>query len=340
MTKSVYIASTEPYSGKSLVALGLINLLLGKAKKVGYFKPIINLNPLEGKDAHIETIIRYFDLNVAYEDTYAFTRQQAMHEMEDDSRSNMLNTIIKKFKKMEDACDFTMIEGSDFIGEGTAFEFELNLSIAKNLSAPVIIVSTAENKSIAETVSAVLNVLRNFNQREVQVLAVVVNKVKEAQVADVTALLQNQLSADVILSVIPEIKALASPSMKEIHEGLGSRLLFGTELLTNQVDNFVTGAMNVPHFLKHLKENVVIITPGDRGDMIIAALQANLSTSYPKVAGIVLTAGYEPEEPIITLLNGLETIIPILLVATGTFETSAKIGNIKSRITIDNVKKI
>jgi phosphate acetyltransferase len=186
----------------------------------------------------------------------------------------------------------------------------------------------------------VLNVLRNFTAREVQVLAVIVNKVKPEQAGDVRELLLNAFNNSTIVAVIPENKALSSPSMKEIFENLDGELLIGEQQLNNQVDNFVIGAMNVPNFLNHLKENVLIITPGDRGDMIIAALQANLSASYPKVAGIVLTAGYQPEEPIMRLLKGLETVIPIVFVKTGTFETSQQIGAIKSRITRDNAKKI
>jgi phosphate acetyltransferase len=340
MTKSIFIATTEPYSGKSLVALGIVNMLAGKTKRIGYFKPIINVDPLEGKDLHIETVIKYFDLDIQYEDTYAFTRQQAMREIENDGSGTMMNTIIKKFKKIEEAYDFTVIEGSDFLGEGTAFEFEQNLSIAKNLAAPVIIVTSGERKSTGEVVSEVMNVLRNFQSREVQVLAVVVNKINPEQADDVKQILSHQLTNGTILAVIAANKALASPSMKELHESLGGRLLFGEDQLTNQVYNFVTGAMNVPNFLNHIKENIVIVTPGDRGDMILAALQANLSTSYPKVAGIVLTAGYEPEEPIMRLLTGLKTVIPIILVEAGTFETITKIGAIKSKITADDTKKI
>jgi phosphate acetyltransferase len=340
MTKSVFIATTEPYSGKSIVALGLVNMLLGNTKKTGYFKPIINIDPAKGKDGHIQTITEYFNLGVKYEDTYAFTRSNVMRQMENDSQNGILNTIIHKFKKLEDNYDFTVIEGSDFVGEGTAFEFELNLSIAKNLSAPVIIVATGENKTTAEIVSAVLNAFRNFQTREVQVIAIVVNKVNPEQADDVHQLLTYQLKEEIILAIIPLNKSLVSPSMKEIHENLCGNLLFGEEYLSNQVDNVVIGAMNVPHFLNHIKENVLIITPGDRGDMIVAALQANVSISYPKVSGIVLTAGFEPEEPIMRLLKGLQSVIPIILVTTGTFETSEKVGAIKSRITPDNIKKI
>ncbi|WP_018611754.1 phosphate acetyltransferase [Segetibacter koreensis] len=340
MTKSIFIATVEPYSGKSVVALGLVNMLLAKTKKIGYFKPIINVDPREGMDGHIETIIEYFNLGVKYEDTYAFTRPNVMREMENDSLGAILNTIIRKFKKLEEDYDFTVIEGSDFLGEGTAFEFELNLSIAKNLSAPVIIVVTGENKTTAEIVSAVLNAFRNFQSREVQVIAIVVNKVKPEQADDVQQLLKLQLGEGTILAVIPLDKALLGPSMKEILENLNGKLLFGQENLSKQVDNVVIGAMNVPHFLSHIKENVLIITPGDRGDMIIAALQANLSISYPKISGIVLTAGFEPEEPILRLLEGLQSLIPIILVTTGTFETSTKVGAIKSKFTPDNIKKI
>lgn len=315
-------------------------MLLGKAKRIGYFKPIINIDPAEGKDGHIETVLQYFNLDVRYEETYAFTRPAAMRQMENEGQGGMMNNIIRKYKKMEEDYDFTVIEGSDFLGEGTAFEFEMNLSIAKNLNVPVIVVSSGENKTIAEIVSAVLNVLRSFASREVQVLAIVVNKVTPEKVDDIQQLLEGQLSEGVILAVIPSNKALSSPSMKEIHESLNGDLLFGEQHLSNQVENVVIGAMNVPHFLNHIKENVLIITPGDRGDMIIAALQANLSTSYPKVSGIVLTAGFQPEEPIIRLLKGLQTVIPIILVTTGTFETSTKVGAIKSRITPDNTKKI
>ena len=333
MTKSIFIATTEPYSGKSVVALGLVNMLLGKTKRIAYFKPIINVDPFDGKDPHIKTVIDYFGLDLQYEDSYAYTRSHAMREMENEGQGDMMNTVIRKYKKLEDQYDFTVIEGSDFIGEGTAFEFDLNISIAKNLSAPVVTVSSGENKTTAEIVSAVLNVLRNFNSREVQVLAVVVNRVKVEQADDVRQLLNATSNNGTVMAVIPEHKALASPSMKEIYENLGGELLVGEAQLSNQVDNFVTGAMNVPNFLNHIKENVVIVTPGDRGDMIIAALQANLSASYPKVAGMVLTAGYRPEEPIMRLLNGLETVIPIILVGSGTFETSRLAGSIKSRIT-------
>ncbi|MGZ3764656.1 MAG: phosphate acetyltransferase, partial [Mucilaginibacter sp.] len=206
--------------------------------------------------------------------------------------------------------------------------------------APVIIVISAEGKTTSQVVNGVLTAVHNFEAREAHVLAVVVNKIKADQVADVENLIKQQIPDSVMLAIVPENKGLNSPTMKEICDNLNGKLLFGKDHLTNQVDNFVTGAMQVPNFLNYLTENVLIVTPGDRGDIIICALQANLSTSYPKVAGIVLTAGYEPEEPIIRLIQGLHTVVPIIAVQTGTFQTSNIIGAIRSKITADNTKKI
>ncbi|HTI58168.1 phosphate acetyltransferase [Mucilaginibacter sp.] len=340
MIKTVFIASTEAHSGKSIVSIGLVNMLLGKAQKIGYYKPVISQNLLVKKDDHIDTILTHFDLPMTYDDTFALTWQDAMGQMETESQGEMLDIIIRKYKSLEEKYDFIVVEGTDYPGEGAAFEFETNAQIAKNLQAPVIVVVSGEDKTIAQVVSAALTAIHNFDAREVQVLAIVANRIKQEHAKDVEELLRNQLSPEILLAIIPQDTRLQSPTLKEIYEQLNGKLLFGDDHLSNQADNFVTGAMQVPNFLNYLTENVLIVTPGDRGDIIICALQANLSTSYPKVAGIVLTAGYQPEEPILRLIEGLQTVVPIISVETGTFQTSNIIGDIRSQITSDNVKKI
>jgi len=340
MIKTVFIASTEAHSGKSIVSIGLVNMLLGKAQKIGYYKPIITNNQFEKKDNHIDAILKHFALPMTYEDTYAFTWQQAMQQMETESQGELIDTIIRKYKYLENNYDFTIVEGTDYLGEGSAFEFEINVQIAKNLRAPAIIVISGEGKSTAQLVNGALTAMHNFEAREIQVLAVVANRVKHESVKDVEDLLKQQLPPDVLLAIVPEDRSLQSPTMREIYNKLNGKLLFGEDQLDNQADNFVTGAMQVPNFLNYIRDNVVIITPGDRGDIIISALQANLSTNYPKVAGIILTAGYEPEEPITKLIDGLQNIMPIIAVEAGTFQTSNEVGAIRSKITPDNTKKI
>ena len=66
MTNAIYPTTTEPYSGKSVIALGLMNLLSGKTEKIAYFKPIIsNKNADAEKDIHLETISKQFGLTAA-----------------------------------------------------------------------------------------------------------------------------------------------------------------------------------------------------------------------------------------------------------------------------------
>ena len=340
MTKAVFIAAAEPYSGKSLITLGLVNMLLGQTRQVGYFKPLVDYDPTQQPDPHLATLTSYFKLPLPLAATYAYTRAEALSLLENGAQSELIENVIRKFKHWEDTCDFTVVEGSDFVGPGTAFEFDANVSIAKNLGVPVILVVSGQGKSPAQVVSAVLTTLRNFESRDVPVLQVVANRIAPAQVAEVQALLRSQLPAEVLLALIPDDPNLLHPTMREIMAGLGGRLLFGEAGLGNQVDNYVIGAMQVPNFLNYLKENVLIVTPGDRGDIIVCALQANLSASYPKVAGIVLSTGSEPDEPVLRLLKGLPDAVPILAVSTGTFETTTRVSAIRSHLTPDNPKKI
>ncbi|WP_442592092.1 phosphate acetyltransferase [Pedobacter sp. AW31-3R] len=340
MTKNIFIASAEPYTGKSVIAFGMVNMLLAKTQKVGYFKPIIAQEDPAKKEQHIEAILDYFSLPINYADTYAFTRQQVLHQSEAENTGEMINTIISKYKKLEENYDFTVIEGSDFLGEGIAFEFESNAQIAKNLGAPVIMVVSGKDKTASQLVNTATTIYRNFLMRDVQVLGVVANMVALDDTEKIREALSKQLPAGTMITIIPLESGLQSPTMKEITHALNAKVLFGEELMVNQVDHFITGAMMLPNFLRHIKENVLIVTPGDRGDIIIGSLQANLSANYPKVAGIVLSAGTLPDEPMLRLIEGLQTVIPIISVEMGTFETTKAIGAIHSKITIDNRKKI
>ncbi|WP_194776768.1 phosphate acetyltransferase [Pararhodonellum marinum] len=338
--KNIFIATSEPFSGKSVVALGLVDMLMSKAQKIGYFKPIIRHHPNQKKDGHIETLIHHFQLPLLYEDTYAYTSDEANMMVETGRQEEIIDAIIGKFKSKESKYDFTIIEGSDFLGEGTAFEFDANLTIAKNLGSPVIIVIRGDNKTVSQITLNAIVTLRNFLQRKIKVLAVVVNKVDPAQVKEVQENLKPQLKKDTLLAIIPAIQELKSPTMLEVKKHLDAKMLFGEEFLKNRVDHFIFGAMQVSNFLTHLKPNVLIVTPGDRADIIMSSLQANLSKNYPKIAGLVLSGGFQPAESVIQLIEGLDTLVPIMMVEDGSFFAATKVADIHSKITPDNPEKI
>ncbi|PUZ23833.1 phosphate acetyltransferase [Chitinophaga costaii] len=340
MTKSIFIASAEPYSGKSMIILGLADMLLGRTQKIGYLKPVVLSDTPEQPDPHISTVLSYFQLKQTYAASYVFTRQETMQQLKDQRQGAMIDAIITRYKALEAQYDFIVVEGSDYVGQGAAFEFETNRLIAKNLNTPALLLISGENKTPAEIIQEGLNFCRAYQEHDIQVLAVVANKVAPEQEASVRQLLAAQLPEGVLAAVVPMDAALQNPTVGDVFAQLKGRLLFGQEYLGNQVDHFVTGAMQVPNFLHYLKENVLIVTPGDRGDIIISSLQANLSSSYPRVAGIVLTADTIPEAPVMRLIEGLQNVVPIMAVRTGTFETTHEVAQVKARITPDNPHKI
>ncbi|OIR13316.1 phosphate acetyltransferase [mine drainage metagenome] len=340
MTKAIYIASTSPFSGKSVIALGLINMLVGKTKKIGYFKPVVNESPEKAKDTHLETIASHFGISDNYNDMYAFTRDEILNLRSEGNDALIIDKIISKYKKLEETHDFIVVEGTDFMGEGITFEFDANVVIAKNLGIPAILVINGEDNSVSDTASKLLSTYQSFNDKDIQVLAIVANKVDEKEVESLQQIFNKRLPKDVMGVVIPFNKDLGNPTMQEIFEALHGNLLFGETLLSNQVDHSIVGAMQLRNCLTRLKENTLIVTPGDRADIIVATLQANLSKNYPKVSGMVLTGGLDPEEPIMKLIEGLQTVVPIIQVETGTFETVSNVSNIQSRIYPNNKQKI
>jgi phosphate acetyltransferase len=171
-------------------------------------------------------------------------------------------------------------------------------------------------------------------------LLAVVNKVDPVITEELDKVLAKRLPKSILYSLIPINKDLSNPTMKEITESVNGKILFGENSLTNQVDHEIVGAMQLRNCLTRLKENTLVVMPGDRADLIVAILQANMSKNYPKVAGMILTGGLEPEEPIIKLIEGLQNVVPIVMVESGTFETVTMVGNTKSRIYSDNKTKI
>ncbi|OYU53900.1 MAG: phosphate acetyltransferase [Chitinophagaceae bacterium BSSC1] len=339
MTNAIYLTTTEPFSGKSIIALGLMNLLSGKTEKIAYFKPIISTNGQE-KDNHLETISKQFGLDTPYEDMFAFTREQVVELRNEGNEAIMIDTIIEKFKNLQEKNEFVIVEGADFMGRSTNLEFDDNISIAKNLGIPVFLIVKGEDKTVQETVSAAISTYKLFQDEGVQILTVVVNKLTPELTEEVIEKLKEGLPPEVIINVIPQDKNLGNPTIKEIVESVNGTALFGEHLFSNQVDHSIVGAMQLHNCLSRLKKNTLIVTPGDRGDILSGVLQANISKNYPKIAGIILTGGLVPEPSILKLIEGLDTVVPIIQVETGTFETVNKVASTESRIAHHNKEKI
>lgn len=340
MNKAIYIATSEQNCGKSIISLGLMQLLIGKTARVGYFRPIIE-DFEEGEfDNHIETVISHFGLDMKFEDAYAFTKSKLIKKKNKGKIGEVLDVIIEKFKRLEEKFDFVLVEGTSFIGEGTAIELGINVLIAKNLGIPTIIIGSGIGKTLEELVDSLYLAYDTFKVKDVEVISVIANKVQPENIELVTNDLKKNLPSSVLINTIPLISSLNNPTVQEIVNEIGAKVLFGHEYLNNQTGSYSIGAMQLPNYLLHLKENGLIITPGDRADIILGALQANESANYPSVSGIVLTGNIMPEESILKLIEGLSTVVPILTVEGGTYNISNQIGAIKSKIYANNTQKI
>src|SRR5690554_4123968 len=340
MNKAIYIATTVPDSGKSIVSLGLMQSLLGKAAKVGYFRPIIDDFKPGEIDNHINTVSTYFNLDIKFEDAYAFRRSEVIRKINENKDGEIISRIIEKFKALEARFDFILIEGTGFTGESSIREFDINVLIAKNLGVPAIIMASGIGKSLEDFVGNLQMAFDSFKDKGVEVLAIIANKVKLQNQELVVSELEKYLPSEVLVGAIPLNPILANPSIKEIVETLDAKVLFGENFINNQAGNYNVGAMQLHNYLLHLKENALVITPGDRADIILGVLQANISDNYPSISGIVLTAGLVPENSIIKLIEGLSEVVPIISVQGGTFSVTNRLGSIKSKIHVDNMEKI
>lgn len=338
MSKGIYVATIEPNSGKSVVVLGLMRMLLGKIAKVGYFRPIIEDLESGEMDNHISTVLSHFEIDINYKKTYAFTRNQVLDLYNQGKSGEVLDEIIKKYKYLEEHFDFVLVEGTDFSHDNSSIELDLNILISKNLGLPVIIVMQGDKKGLKEIADSVQLAHDTF-KNDVNVLSIMTNKVATKDLTSLKALLQERVS-NTDISVIPKIHSLSSPTVKEVVKLLEGNVLFGKDLLNNPIDNVSVGAMQLRNYITHLKDNALVITPGDRADIILGALQANVSKNYPKISGIILSGNLIPEEPILKLIEGLSGIVPIISVNDGTYSVTNKIGSIKSRIYAENLEKI
>lgn len=339
MTNAIYLTTTEPFSGKSIYALGLVNLLAGKTDKISYFKPIITVGKKE-KDRRLTLIKEHFKLTQPYEDMFSFTIQKAFKEINRKNEAFLIDAIIEKFQRLQENSDFVVVEGTDFAGISTNVEFNGNVSIAKNLGIPAAIILNCDHKTDAEIVEQAISTTNAFLSNGVQVLTLVANKVQQGKEADLRRKLTMALPKEILISAIPVHLELSNPTMEEIRDAMGAKVFFGENLLTNRVDHVIVGAMQLRNFLQRVKNNTLVITPGDRGDIIIGALQANISKNFGKIAGMVLSGGMLPEDSIVQLVEGLETVVPILQVEEATFEVVTKINDIKARISADDKEKI
>ena len=334
MNKSVYIIAANAHSGKSVVSLGVLQMIMRNTAKVGYFRPIVESK--SKKDTFIETVLEHFKLDMSYDEAYAYTRQEVIALKNEGNIGEVYDTIIKKYKALESKFDFILVDSSSTIDD-SYFDVNFNASVAQSLNIPALIVLRDNFSSEAELVNQVQAELNNFLEGDLRVLSVFVNKATNATPDTLSKL--EQRFKDITFTLIPRKEELSRPTIREIASALNAEFLYKGDNIDVTTKRTIVGAMQLSNYLDNLTEDSLVVLPTDRNDLITGTLVANYS-NFSNVKGMVLYGGFEPDKSIIKILEGIQKNIPIMLAKSNTFETANLIGNIKSRIYPENTEKV
>jgi phosphate acetyltransferase len=341
MAKSIYISSSEPYSGKTLIALGCFEVSLRHSKKVALFKPVVRDKETGHKDRNIELILNHHKLEQDYDSTYAMQRGEALDLLAHDKFDTFIERVINKYKELEENYDFVICEGTDYIGEGSEFELDLNALIAKNLGIPVLILGQGLGRDIDDVLNPIQWAIQSYQDHNCKILGTIINKVQPEGREKLLLKLGKELSESAgVISAIPAEKILSSPTVGEVAKQLKAKVLFGKEHLDNLVYDFQTVAMGLENYFKFMTEKSLAITPGDRTDILMGALQASMSSKRPNISGIILTGGLLPSEETLEIIGGLPNTIPVLAVPDFTFQTSVAVEKVTPGMTVNSHQKI
>ena len=250
--------------------------------------------------------------------------------------------VLAKYKALEEQCDFVLCSGTDFTGVSSAIEFDSNVDLARNLGCPLLPVMSGEGRTASEMVDSVRMLVESLEAKDCDLFAVIVNRVSEDRVAETVAALRREKLGEVRVYVLPQHPLLAKPTVGEIARALDAEVMYGeSEKLDREVLCYKVAAMELPHFLDHLEEGSLVITPGDRSDIIIGSLLADASMTYPQIAGLLLTGGLKPVPQVQRLLEGIRrSPVPMMSVAKDTFTSAMAVNSLDGRIGIESKRKI
>lgn len=340
MAESLYIASLEPNSGKLIITLGIMEMLSRRVDRLGFFRTIVPGAPEE--DKHIRLIASRFNLSLQAEQMFGVTHDQARAWIASGEERRLFREIVARFKQAEELCDFLLCEGPDITHLSDAFEYDVSIRIARELGTPALYVSSGYQATAGELLENVRVAEKNFRQLQCPLLAVMVNRVDPQIVETAEQELRAKCDSGIGIDLLPEVESLSSPTMEEIVEALQASWFSGPKTgLQRDVRAFKVAAMGPGNFLEHIEKDDLIITPGDRPDIILTTLGAVASKNYPSPVGLLLSGGLTPAPSVVRLLEGLgDLALPIFRVATDTYTTAMNVAAVKGRLYPENERKI
>ncbi len=351
MAQSIFITSAEGHSGKSSIALGVLDALSHATPRVGVFRSIARST--EERDYVLEMLLEHDGVDLDYEECIGVTYDDVRADAE-----AALGVIVERYKAVEMQCDAVVILGSDFTDVGSPAELGYNARIAANLGAPLLLVlggrsqeglgehlGATQARTPAQMGKITALALAELVHGRADLLAVVANRADPASltetVAAVTAVVDaSPFGSGIPVWALPEDRFLVAPSMRGVMRSLDATLLKGDpELLTREVLDVVVAGMSMDNVLPRLEESAVVVVAADRTDVLLATLLANASGTFPSLAGIALNGPFPLPAAIERLIDGLGSSLPIISTGYGTYETAVRIMRTRGRLAADSQRR-
>jgi len=341
ITPRIFVAATRQNDGKTTLSLGLLAALQKLYPRIGYIKPVgQRFIQVEEQNIDEDTVLmdHVFRLNCPLVDMSPiavepdFTRKY----LQQSNRDALVKKIEKAFDRVAWEKDIVLCEGSGHAGVGSVFDLS-NAQVAKILDAKVVIVTRG---GIGKPIDEVSLNQALFEKEGVEVIGVILNKVLPDKIEFVSEFARRGFKRKGLdlLGVIPHQRILSSPTVHQIRGELNAENLNRSRQLQNVVQDVVVGAMSVPNAVRFFNPGVLLITPGDRGDILLAAA-AELGASGPaKLAGIVLTGDLRPSQSVMKVIQGMA--FPVLLVKEDSYEVASKVHDLIVKTQPDETEKI
>jgi len=341
MARSIFVSAVAPGTGKVVVSMGLIELGLRETPRVGFFRPVIVESSEHATDEDIDLIRDCFGLNQSYAASYSWLMSDLLLELGGRGIDGVLEKIVEDYKNLEAHCDFIVIEGTDYLGQALALEFDLNALIARTLSAPVVLVGKGKDLSPQEAVNGLRVAVDGFRSKLANVIGVMLSRAEADQLETYRTLLAREFSSDdEILGILPETPALERPTVREVLEFLKADVICGHDRLESVVEGYMIGAMYLQNILPRLKPGLLVLTSGDRLDLLLGMIEADRSLNAPRLAGLILTAGIRPDPGVMRLIEGLHGTLPVMVVEEGTYSVASHLEQVHARLDASDREKI
>ena len=334
MSRSVYIASPEGFTGKSAVALGLLDALTREVDSVGVFRPLTTGSGSDDVDLIVDLLVNQPGISQTYEEAIGVTYDAAREDADE-----ALHIIVERFGQLSDRFDVILAVGSDYTDVASGTELSFNAKIAANLGSPVVLVVHGRERTPEQILAAAESAIAELRANHAHTVAVIANRVDH----DAAEAIRNTFKklSEVVTAAIPESPLLSAPTFRALAEAAEARLVLGTESwMDREAMGVIVAAMSLPHVLDRLIADAAVIAPSDRTDLIPGLMLAHQSGTFPPLAGILLTGGYQLPDSIRRLAEGVHQDLPIALTDLGTFTTAERLMRVRGPITKDSSRKI